>query len=643
MSQAPAVTNRRYPIGAELLAADRAHFRVWAPKATTLAVAIQADGHLETPPVFHPLEAEAEGYFSGEAPAGAGALYRFRLDDAEHVFPDPASRSQPHGPHGPSAVVDGQSFGWTDGEWRGLPLKGQVIYELHVGTFTAGGTWLAAIEQLRELRDLGITVIEMMPVNEFPGNHGWGYDGVGLFAPEHVYGSPDDLRAFVDAAHALGLGVILDVVYNHFGPEGNYLRAYAEHYFTAHHKCDWGEAINFDDVDSGPVREFFITNARYWVAEFHFDGFRFDATQAIFDDSPEHILAAITKAARAAANGRELIFLAENEPQTTKLVRPYEAGGDGMNGLWNDDFHHSARVALTGRNEGYHVDYQGTPQEFISAAKYGYLYQGQHYIWHRKRRGTPSFGLPPEAFVAFLENHDQVANTDDGQRLRFRTSPARWRAMTALLLLGPWTPMLFQGQEFGTSSKFFYFNDVGWDLHAGVQRGRGESLASFPSYASAETQAVLADPFSGDTFHQCKLDFSERKKHAAIYQLHRDLLRLRREDPTFSAQRPGGMDGAVLGPDAFVLRFFGERPGGDDDRLLIVNFGRLLRLEPSPEPLLAPPPAREWVTLWTSELPLYSGSGPVPPEKGGVWRIPAEAAVALRPAAPGDDAKHAEV
>ncbi len=632
MPSAPPTISRRYPIGAELTGPDRTHFRVWAPKARQLTVSLHADGSPESTPVLFELTPEPDGYFSGETDAGPGTLYRYRLDGSEHGFPDPASRLQPLGTHGPSCVVDANTFRWTDDAWRGLPLKGQVIYEFHVGTFTAAGTWAAAAEELPELARLGITVVEMMPVGEFPGDHGWGYDGVDLFAPMHAYGTPDDLRAFIDRAHGLGLAVILDVVYNHFGPEGNYLRAYAEHYFTSHHKCDWGEALNFDDVDSGPVREFFITNAQYWIADFHFDGFRFDATQAIFDDSPEHILAAITKASRAAAQGRELIFLAENEPQTTKLVRPYESGGDGMNGLWNDDFHHSARVALTGRNEGYHVDYQGTPQEFISAAKYGYLYQGQHYLWHKTRRGTPSFGLPPEAFVAFIENHDQVANTEDGQRLRFRTSPARWRAMTALLLLGPWTPMLFQGQEFGASSPFFYFNDVGWDLHAGVRRGRGEGLASFPSYASAETQAALADPFAAETFTRCKLDFTEREKHAALYALHRDLLKLRREDKTFAAQRPGGMDGAVLGPDSFVLRFFGEQPGSDDDRLLVVNFGRLLHLTPAPEPLLAPPFAREWVTLWTSELPVYGGPGPVAVEKDGAWRIPAEAATVLRPA-----------
>ncbi len=624
--------SRRYPIGAELLSPGRTHFRVWAPDARRLEVAVQADGNRDSAPAVVELTAEGNGYFSGEAEAAAGALYRFRIDGGVQLFPDPASRSQPLDPHNASAVVDAAAFRWTDEQWKGRPLRGQVMYELHVGTFTPEGTWAAAARELPALAQLGVTVIEMMPVNEFAGQHNWGYDGVDFFAPAHVYGTPDDLRAFVDAAHAAGVAVILDVVYNHFGPDGNYLRAFAEHYFSKKHPCEWGEALNFDDAENGPVREFFLTNARYWIEEFHFDGFRFDATQSIFDSSPEPILAAIVRECRAAAGERELIMIAENEPQATRLVRPRTEGGDGLDGLWNDDFHHSAVVALTGRSESYFRDYRGTPQEFISAAKYGYLYQGQHYEFHGKRRGMPSFGVGPWAFVAFTENHDQIANTGDGKRPRFQTSPAKFRAMTALLLLGPWTPMLFQGQEFGASADFLYFNDMGHDLHDPIRKGRAEGLKIFPSFASAETQAGLADPFAPDTFARCKLDFSERETHAAIYALHRDLLRLRREDATFAAQRSGGVDGAVLGPQAFVLRFFGERPGGDDDRLLLVNFGPLLEWSPVPEPLLAPPTDRRWETLWTSDLPRYGGYGPAPVEDdAGRWRLPAEAAVALRP------------
>src|SRR5204863_3135724 len=313
--------------------------------------------------------------------------------------------------------------------------------------------------------------------------------------------TPDDLRAFVNHAHALGLGVILDVVYNHLGPEGNYLRVFSDHYFTDRHENDWGDSLNFDGPHSDPVREFFISNGRYWIEEFHFDGFRFDATQSIIDSSEEYLIGAVGRAARDAAGDRSIILIAENEPQETKLVRPRREGGDDLDGLWNDDLHHSAIVALTDHHEAYYTDYRGCPQEFISAAKYGYLFQGQPYMWQEAPRGMPTFGVGPEAFVGFLENHDQVANSPFGERVRFLTSPGRYRAMTVLLLLGPWTPMLFQGQEFGASSPFFYFSDVGDEqLKETVRIGRFEFLAQFPSSASEDSQALLPVPPESETF-----------------------------------------------------------------------------------------------------------------------------------------------
>src|SRR5213078_685449 len=347
--------------------------------------------------------------------------------------------------------------------WPGVKMKGQVIYEMHIGTLTREGTWRAATEQLAELARIGVSVIEMMPIADFPGHFGWGYDGVDLFAPSHLYDTPDDLRAFVNRAHSLGLGVILDVVYNHFGPDGNYVRIFSDHYFTAQYENDWGESINFDGPNSGPVREFFITNGRYWIAEFHFDGFRFDATQEVKDTSDEYIIGAIGRAAREAARPREIILVAENERQEAKLIRPRAEGGDDLDAVWNDDFHHSAVMALTGKREAYYTDYLGSAQEFISAAKYGYLFQGQPYVWQEAPRGYSARGASPQAFVSFIENHDQVANTAFGERVRFLTSPGRYRAMVALLLLGPWTPLLFQGQEFGAASVFRYFSDVGED------------------------------------------------------------------------------------------------------------------------------------------------------------------------------------
>src|SRR6266542_1783987 len=456
---------RRYPIGAELIGPDQAHFRVWAPKARRVDLVLEDSAAKSQVQTFHALEAEEGGYFSGHAKAGAGDLYRFRVDTAEKRYPDPASRFQPDGPHGSSCIVDPTKFRWSDAEWPGLKLKGQIFYEMHIGTFTGEGTWCAAAEQLPELARIGITVIEIMPVAEFPGRFGWGYDGVDLFAPSHLYGTPDDLRAFVDRAHSLGLGVILDVVYNHFGPDGNYLAVYSNDYLTRDKENDWGDSINFDGPNSGPVREFFVTNGRYWIEEFHFDGFRFDATQSILDDSDEYIVGAIGHAARKAAGARSIILVAENERQENKLIQPRNEGGDDLDAVWNDDFHHSAVVALSGRREAYYTDYLGLPQEFISAAKYGYLFQGQPYVWQEAPRGTPTLGAPPEAFVAFIENHDQVSNTAAGERVRFQTSPGRYRAITALLLLGPWTPLLFQGQEFGASTPFVFFTDTRSEEH----------------------------------------------------------------------------------------------------------------------------------------------------------------------------------
>ncbi|MFL6277865.1 MAG: malto-oligosyltrehalose trehalohydrolase [Blastocatellia bacterium] len=623
---------RRLPFGAEVLPDGGVHFRVWAPRRRSVHVRIEGDaqrgatGEQQTVT----LEAEADGYFSGTTrAAGSGTLYRFQLDADDYLYPDPASRFQPEGPHGPSMVVDPTKFTWTDADWPGVRIEGQIIYEMHVGTFTRAGTWEAAAAELEELARLGITVIEVMPVNEFPGRFGWGYDGVDWYAPTHLYGEPDDFCRFVDRAHSVGVGVILDTVYNHFGPDGNYLKQFAEDYFTDRHATEWGEAINYDGEGAGPVRDFAICNAGYWIAEYHLDGLRLDATQNVYDDSSDHVLAALTRRAREAAAGRDIIIVAENEPQQPHLVRPAERAGYGMDGLWNDDFHHSAMVALTGRNEAYYTDYLGKAQEFVSAIKYGYLYQGQWYKWQKQRRGAPGLDLKPASFVTFIQNHDQVANTATGARAHQLTSPGRYRAMTALMLLAPGTPLLFMGQEFAASAPFLYFADHQPELAELVRRGRGEFLEQFRSYATPETQAMLTDPASVETFNRCKLDLTERQRHSQVYQMHQDLLRLRRADKCFSAQTPRGVDGAVLADEAFVLRYFGD---GGDDRLLLVNFGTDLHLNPAPEPLLAPPEGQRWVTLWSSEDPRYGGSGmpPLDTEKEN-WRLPGHAAVALTP------------
>jgi maltooligosyltrehalose trehalohydrolase len=614
--------HRRLPIGAELADPHTAHVRVWAPRAARIAVATKRGEHAV-------LTREDAGYFSGRVSATAGDLYQFQIDDDERLYPDPVSRFQPEGPHGPSEIIDPALFRWHDDGWAGVSRERQVVYEMHIGTFTPAGTWAAAMNELPELARLGITVVEVMPVAEFEGRFGWGYDGVDLFAPSHLYGRPDEFRRFVDTAHAAGIAVILDVVYNHFGPAGNYLRAFAPGYFTDRYQNEWGESINFDGEDAGPVRDFFVCNAGYWIDEFHLDGLRLDATQSIHDRSEEHVLKAIVGRAREAAGARSIFVVAENEPQATQLARPIAEGGYGLDALWNDDFHHSAMVALTGRAEAYYTDARGEPQEFISAAKYGYLFQGQQYYWQRDRRGSAAWGLPPSAFIAFTQNHDQVANSARGSRGHQLTSPGRWRAMTALLLLQPATPMLFQGQEFSASAPFLYFADFVPQLNAAVRAGRGEFLSQFPSIVQACRQGLLPDPGAPETFERCTLDLSERESHQETYALHRDLLRIRRDEMGFGTPNHVGVDGAVLSASAFMLRFF--TPDHRDDRVLVVNLGGQLERASFAEPLLAPPVDADWQPRWSSDDAAYGGPGAADLFPDEWWHIPAESAVLLIP------------
>lgn len=607
---------RRLRAGVELLNEREAHASVWTPacRSVELVVANASDGR-DARAV--PLTRDADGFFGGViGGVRAGDRYWFRLDGTR-LRPDPVSRFQPDGPHGPSMIVDPSGFEWTDQSWPGVQPGGQVLYEMHVGTFTRDGTWAAAAQQLEELAALGVTVVEMMPIADFPGRFGWGYDGVNMYAPTRLYGTPDDLRAFVNRAHEVGLAVILDVVYNHLGPDGNYLCDFSPDYFTKKYRNDWGAAINFEGPTA--VRDFFVDNAGYWIDEFHFDGLRVDATQDVHDASPEHVLAEMARRAREAAGRRRVYLIAENEPHDRVLVRPASNGGYGFDAIWNDDYHHTAFVALTGRREAYYTDYKGSPQELVSCAKYGFLFQGQWYSWQKKGRGTAGLHYPHSTTIAFLENHDQVANTGFGRRLHQASSPPRFRALTALTLLGPWSPLLFQGQEFSSTSPFLYFMDHTADLRDGVCEGRREFLTQFPSLADRRVDAHLPSPADEDTFWKCKLDFSERELHAEAYALHRDLLALRHSDPVFAAAGSGRVDGAVLASEAFVLRYFGGEAG---DRLLIVNLGCDLDLSPAPEPLLAPPDDGQWRLEWSSESPRYGGGGTPPIDAAGEWRIP---------------------
>jgi maltooligosyltrehalose trehalohydrolase len=596
--RAPRALERRLPIGAEVVPGG-VHFRVWAPRRQQVEV-VREDGRSA-----EPLEAEGNGYFAGlVGGAAAGTRYRFRLDG--HVtVPDPVSRFQPEGPHGPSEVIDPSGFRWTDSSRRGVGLERPVIYELHVGTFTPEGTWTAASALLSSLADLGVTLIEVMPVGDFPGRFGWGYDGVNLFAPTRLYGRPDSFRAFVDRAHAVGLGVLLDVVYNHFGPSGNYLREYATDYFTSRYTTPWGESLHFDGEGSGPVREFFLANVSHWMEEYHIDGLRLDATHTIMDASGEHILAAVSQRVRACAAKHPSLVIAEDEPQRTLVLAPSAQGGWGVDGLWHDDFHHSARVAATGRSEGYFARCTGTAAELASLAARSAAEGGRRYA----------------AFINFLQNHDQVSVSPGSRRLHQLTSPGRWRALTALLLLGPGSPMLFQGDEFAATSPFPYFADHEPDLAPLVREGRAKHLAQFRSTADPAAQALLHDPGDPETFRCAKLDAAERARHAAAVRLHRDLLGLRRSGD--------GLDGAtqvepaVLSSAAFALR--ATRDPGGRSGLLLVNLGCDLEL---PDTLreLAPPRGSRWSLRWSSDDVAYLGPGIPEAARTGAL-LPAESAL----------------
>lgn len=606
-------TPRRRAIGVELAEQDGVrgvHVRVWAPTHDTVTLVVEGADARD-----HVLEREPSGHHARFiAGLAAGTRYRFRLGASSTPVADAASRFQPEGPFGPSEIVDPQ-FAWTDADWRGIAPDKHVLYEMHVGTFTPEGTWAAAMDQLPALADIGITTLEIMPINEVAGAHNWGYDGVLWFAPTCNYGRPDDARRFVDRAHALGMAVILDVVYNHFGPAGNSMFEWSPDY-KREAANDWGDELAFDRPG---MRELVLENAAYWIDEFHLDGLRIDATQAIVDDWTDHVLAALVRHVRAVAPQRRLFLVGENEPQDRRLLEL------GLDALWNDDFHHSARVALTGVRDGYLHDYRGTPAEIVAALKHGFLYQGQIYAWQQNVRGTPVRDVPHARFVHFLENHDQVANIGFGERLVELVDAALWRALTAVLLLSPQLPMLFQGQEYGSRARWNFFVDHAAELHTPIREGRARFLAQFARSATEEAQRALRDPCAAATFRDCVLDPRLRRPDAPLVQLHRDLLRIRREDRAIT----GELDGAVLGPTALCIRY--RQPRADDERLLLVNLGAQLAEAFVPEPLIAPIADHGWRVRWSSEDPRYGGHGTPPVFTRARLALPAHAAVLLAP------------
>ncbi len=498
-----------------------------------------------------------------------GALYNFILPDGLSV-PDPMSRFQPQDVHGPSEVIDPAAYRWNDAAWRGRSWEECVLCELHVGAFTLEGTFRAAAERLGELAEMGITAIELMPVADFPGARNWGYDGVLPFAPDSSYGRPEDLKAFVDAAHAQQITVLLDVVYNHFGPEGNYLPAYAP-IFTQRHTTPWGPAVNYDAEGSSPVRELVISNAVYWISEYHLDGLRLDAVHTIVDDTDPHILDEIAAAAREAGRGRNIHLLLENEEnEAWRLARDKRGMPIRYTAQWNDDVHHVLHAAATGESSGYYADYVGNTKLLGRALAEGFAFQGEFMAYRGSPRGQPSAALPPTAFVSFIQNHDQVGNRAFGERLTTIASLEALRAIAAVYLLGPQIPMIFMGEEWGAEQPFPFFCDFGTELTEAVREGRRAEFAKFPEFQDPMHRAQIPDPTAEETFHAAKLrwDDSTRNGHVAWRNWYRRILRVRHTQiiPRLRGIKGGAGTYDLLGPSAINVRWI----LGDGARLVLM-------------------------------------------------------------------------
>ena len=515
----------RMPFGAELDGARGVRFRLWAPAQDEVFVEIEGGRTI----ALAPLE---DGWHEvTTAHAQVGDRYRFVLKDGLRI-PDPASRFQPNDCHGPSEVVDPGAYRWQDGRWPGRPWHEAIIYELHVGTFTSEGTFTAAARRMGDLASLGITAVQLMPIGDFPGHQNWGYDGVLPYAPDSTYGRPEDLKTLVEAAHWHGLMVFLDVVYNHFGPDGNYLGAIAPSFVTERHHTPWGAALNFGGPGNRPVREFFIHNALYWIEEYHLDGLRLDAVHAILDDSEEHFLAELARRVREAITNRTVHIIAENEENQAALLGRDTAGRPVvLTAQWNDDVHHVLHTAATGEDSGYYADYARDTDKLGRALAEGFVFQGQRMPYRDSSRGEPSAHLPPTAFVSFLQNHDQVGNRALGERITSLASLDAARAVAAVYLLAPQIPMLFMGEEWGSLSPFPYFCDFSGDLAMAIRDGRRKEFARFPEFRSAQARERIPDPTHVRTFESAKLDWSRREhgEHAEWLAWYGRLLATRRE------------------------------------------------------------------------------------------------------------------
>lgn len=515
------------PFGAQQMQ-DGVRFRLWAPAQQRVSVVLGGSG-----PTL-PMQAQEGGWHElVTAAARAGMSYQFALSDGTTV-PDPASRFQPHDTKGPSEIIDPRAYRWSHPQWRGRRWDEAVIYEVHIGTFTPAGTYRAAIGKLDHLVDLGVTAIELMPVADFPGRWGWGYDGVLPYAPNDAYGRPEDLKALIDAAHARNLMVLLDVVYNHFGPVGNYLHAYAPQFFTSRHRTPWGDAINYDGPDSGPVREFAIHNALYWIDEYCLDGLRLDAVHAIVDDGPKHVLIELAERVQqlATGQGRHVHLVVENEANQARfLERNAERRPRWFIAQWNDDLHHCLHVAATGESGGYYEDYPQPVRMLGRALAEGFAYQGESSVHQNGRpRGEPSGHLPPDAFIAFMQNHDQIGNRAFGERLTHIAAPEAVRAAAAIYLLAPSVPLLFMGEEWATSRPFNYFCDLP-ELADAIREGRRKEFAKFPQFRHAHTRDAIPDPNERRTFTASCLDWHELNEapHREWLDWYRSALTVRRE------------------------------------------------------------------------------------------------------------------
>jgi len=517
------------PFGTECRHDGSTRFRLWAPAAHRAELCLEDVGKVEG----LPLERRDQGWFEVVTDAAKpGSLYRFRIDGTQEV-PDPASRFQPRDVHGPSEVIDPHAFDWQDDAWLGRRWEEAIIYELHVGTFTQSGKFSSVGERLDYLADLGVTTLELMPISDFPGRRNWGYDGVLPFAPDSSYGRPDDLKQLVQAAHARGMMVLLDVVYNHFGPEGNYLGLYAPQFFTDRHHTPWGNAINFDGTQSRAVRDFFIHNALYWLTEYHFDGLRLDAVNAIVDDSTPGILTELANTVRSTVEpGRHVHLILENDRnQSSYLGRTPQCQPRTYNAQWNDDIHHALHVLVTGEKDGYYSDYSDRPLDRLGRClTEGFAYQSEASLYRNgEKRGESTGGLPPTAFVSFLQNHDQIGNRAFGERILTIADPRAVRAATAILLLAPSPPLLFMGEEFGAQTPFLFFCDFEKDLAAAVTAGRRNEFARFTRFSDPDSRKGIPDPSDPKTFERSKLDWNvvDEPCHQEWLLFYRELLTLR--------------------------------------------------------------------------------------------------------------------